>query len=313
MNPRLMRALAPLSAAALAALVAPGLTGASWHGALSAGALVCLIASAWLLVHDSPAGARGQRVAALSLLLLTLPVAQPLAAGIPGWFGALAGLAGACGLGAAALLLREELSRSHTEIDALRSRLARREGDVRAQADRIRRLDLRDPATGLLNRRGFAAAAEQALNHCEDGATPLALLLIEVAEPLPEAGGPDPEGRALRIGHALTSAVRGSDAAGRWDARLLTLLMPACQDPRPAIERLRSSFTQAEPGARLAGITVAAAGPWPDAEGLMAAAQAALAAARRAPKDAEVALWPVDWGLAALTVTSESGVPTPMG
>ncbi|MFN7964433.1 MAG: diguanylate cyclase [Acidobacteriota bacterium] len=163
------------------------------------------------------------------------------------------------------------------ELESLRSRLVRREGDVRAQADRIRQLDLHDNATGVLNRRGFALGAESALTRCNALREPAALILIELSEPLASVSGGAGAAHAARLSRAVNRALRGSDLVGRWDDRTLVALLPQCDDSGPALERLRGGLLELIGDAwSCSGISVEADGPWPEVEGLVAAAQTSL-------------------------------------
>lgn len=214
--------------------------------------------------------------------------------------------AGVCGAGLNAEGRRWREVRE--QIEDLRARLVRREGDVRAQAERIRRLDRADPNTGLMNRRGFAASAEQALAECEAAREPLALLLVDLGTPLMAVGDQESRASAQRVARTAQQAVRASDAVGLWDPSLLAVLLTRCDDPEPARARLSEALAD-RIGARrggsplVAGLTIPPEGPWPDPEGLMAAAQAALGAAREAPIGSTRPIWPMAWGLASTLVT----------
>ncbi len=297
-------ALPPL-AALLAALAAPALLGAGWEAAIRAGALVCFLHGTVALLPVGPdRAARATRlVAAAGFALLAAAAGIPLLPAAPRGASVACLLPGGMLLAVAAGRAVAENRRLLAEAESLRARLARREGDVQAQAERIRRLDLLDPATGLLNRRGFSLALEAALGECAEEEEPLALLLVGLEEPLATNPATTEGRRARLVGRALQQAVRGSDQAGRWSASLLALLLPRCEDARPAVERLRRGLADTgapEEDVRVAGIHVGPRGPWPDGETLFAAARAALEAARRAPAGAEPPVWPVDWGLASL-------------
>jgi hypothetical protein len=249
--------------------------------------------------------AGGVCVAALGAMLAALLGGTSFLAGMLALVGA--GVSGA-GLTAAARRWRE----SGEQLEELRSRLVRREGDVRAQAERIRRLDRSDLTTGLMNRRGLATAAEQALAECEASSQPLALLLVDLGAPLlPGTSDASDRERAVRVARYARQAVRGSDAVGLWDPGLLAVLLPRCRDPEPARQRLHESLsaearTWGPKPPVVAGLTIPPEGPWPDAEGLMSAAQAALSAAHHAPVGSTRPIWPMAWGLASTLVTHPS-------
>jgi len=299
----------PLASVTAAAAAAPFLFPGSERASLAVGGAVAFLTGAVLVLwlgRGRPWSAR----LALSGGLLLLAAAQVLglSEGLEPWVASAIALGGAVlttwGL-ARALHLWQTLAE---ESESIRARLARREGDVRAQADRIRRLDLYDQATGLLNRKGFTAALEQALSEAQEGNEPATLLLMELAESLPLVAIAQPDRWSRRLGQAIKQAIRGSDAAGRWDARRIAVLMPHCRDARPAISRLVTVLaTQAGVGRRdlvMAGIAIPENGPWPEVEALLVAAQHALTAARSAPAGAEVPVWPIDWSAGATPAPS---------
>lgn len=298
----LLETLSPCLAALAAAGIAPWLTGARWSTAFVAGFAVCLAVAAHTLYrYAAKRKARPVNLLAAGLGLVSLAGAAMLVLPSAAWLAAAIGLAASCLLAVAASELCRRLAEVDDELAGLRSRLVRREGDVRAQAERIRRLDLIDPVTGLLNHKGLAQAIGQSLAESAGRGQPLALLLVALPEPLPQAGGPGPDEIGQAVGRAVQQAVRGSDRAGRWGNDLVGLVLPRCNDPRPAIKRLRSLLSAAgvgeKTGSRLAGVTVPAAGPWPTVDELVGAAQAALSAAKKGPAGAEAAIWPVDWSL----------------
>jgi GGDEF domain-containing protein len=308
----------PLASVTVAAVAAPFLFPGSERGSLAVGAAVALVAGSLLVLWLGRGRPWSARLALTGgLLLLAAALVLGLSEGLESWVAPALALGGAVftawGL-ARALHLWQSLAE---ESESIRSRLARREGDVRAQADRIRRLDLYDQATGLLNRKGFTATLEQALSEAKEGREPATLLLVELAESLPLTAAAQPDRWSRRLGHATKQAVRGSDAVGRWDARRIAILMPRCRDARPAVSRLVTVLaTQAGVSRRdlvMAGIGIPENGPWPEVEALLVAAQQALAAARDAPAGAEVPVWPIDWSAGAAPVPTHSHAPVPAG
>lgn len=295
------------AAVVVATAVAPPLLDLPAEAAMAAGAAALAL---WTSVQAALSRDRNMPWASPMLsagfLIWGLAGVLPFLPGAPPWL--LPGLLFVGAVLTSTGLLATWRARTVTESEAesLRAVLSRREGDVRAQAERIRRLDTFDPASGLLNRRGFSLAAAQALEECASAGAPLVLLLVDLEFGPGEGAVFGPEANR-RLGNEVQRTVRGSDAAGRWDRNLLALLLPRCQDPQPAIRRLHTSLAVMEGEGishyRVAGVAVSPRGPWPDAEGLMAAAQAAMAAARRAPSSADAAIWPIDWGLAAAQQT----------
>lgn len=305
---------ATFGACVLAAAGASWLPGISWNSSALAAGSVFLVVTALQAARTTPDRADsvplflmagGVCVAALGAMLAALLGGTSLLAGALALVGA--GVSGA-GLTAAARRWRE----SGEQMEELRSRLVRREGDVRAQAERIRRLDRSDLTTGLMNRRGLAIAAEQALAECEAASQPLALLLVDLGAPLlPGASEASDRERAARVARYARQAVRASDAVGLWDPGLLAVLLPRCREPEPARQRLYESLsaearTWGPKPPVVAGLSIPPEGPWPDAEGLMSAAQAALSAAHHAPVGSTRPIWPMAWGLASTLVTHPS-------
>lgn len=275
-----------------------------------AGAAALLAASARVLLAPGRFTLRVRAALGAGLFVLSVAAVATLAPGAPRWSASLVRLGLALALaGMTLFLLREDLQRTD-ETTAMRAILDRRDADVRAQADRLRRLDIVDPATELMNRRAFVRAAQQTIEECAQAGQPLALLLIELATGTAPARPAETATALRRVADAVRGAVRGSDLAARWDRAQLALLLPRCRDPRPASGRLRSLLRENNAGEpseiRLAGVTVNVGGPWPDPEGLMAAAQATLAAARRAPPPVEDTIWPIDWGLAKPAAADQS-------
>lgn len=312
-----LESAATFAACVVAAAVASWLPSVSWGSAALAAGTIFLgftaLRSARSVRERQDAVplllmAGGVCFAALGALLGTMLGAASIVTGGMALIGA--GVSGA-GLAAAGRRWREV----RDQIEDLRSRLVRREGDVRAQAERIRRLDRSDPVTGLMNRRGFAAAAEQALAECEAARAPLALLLIDLGAPMLPLGDPDSRARSQKVARAARQAVRASDAVGLWDPGMLAVLLTRCEDPEPARQRLQNAL-RSEPAGRsgrapiVAGLAIPPDGPWPDPEGLMAAAQAAMGAAREAPVGSTRPIWPMAWGLASTLVTHPAWKPS---
>lgn len=306
----------PLASVTAAAAAAPFLFPGSERASLAVGAAVAFLTGVVLVLWLGRGRPWSARLAlAGGLMLLAAALVMGLSEGLEPWVAPALALLGAVltawGL-ARTLHLWQTLAE---DSESIRSRLARREGDVRAQADRIRRLDLYDQATGLLNRKGFTATLEQALAEAEEAREAATLLLIELAESLPLVALAQPDRWSRRLGHAIKQAVRGSDSVGRWDARRVAILLPHCRDARPAVSRLVTVLaTQAGVGRRdlvMAGIAIPENGPWPEVEALLVAAQHALAAARGAPAGAQVPVWPIDWSGNGAPAVAPHAPPAP--
>ncbi len=283
-------ALLALGGGALASLVLPGITLA--EGFLASAAAGCAVLA---LEAGRPAAGR-ERSALLpvvpGLLGFSITLALPAGAVPAGVLAASALLATGLFV-AGASMIAGRLIAYEDELEDLRARLLRREGDVRVQAERIRRLDLRDPATGALNARAFDDALTDALEEMEPGAgLPIALLLIDL---------PD-RGQVPAAAEAARRAVRASDVVARLDEREIAVLLEGCRDPRPALVRMRRILGEHDRDVlartRIAGITVPPDASPPRADELLSAAYAALDAARRLDDAAGAqAVWPLEWGL----------------
>lgn len=284
-------ALAAVAGGVLAGVLLPGVpvTGSAFAAAAAGMAVLALEAA-------RPGEGRERR----SLVpLVPGLLAASLSLGLPA--GSVStGLVAFTALVAAVLLIAgtariaARLVEAEDEAEELRARLLRREADVRVQAERIRRLDLRDPATGALNARAFDEALADALAGRGSGPSePASLLLVEL---------PDRDHVPLAVEAALR-AVRASDLVARLDEREIAILLGGCRDPRPALVRMRRILGTMDRDmlarTRIAGITVPGGVEPPRPDQLLQAAWAALDAARRLD-DAHgaQAVWPLEWGLA---------------
>lgn len=303
-----MKRLAVLGPAlAFAAILGTSLALPAWLGtepsaAMAAGALVGLGA---LALGGSILIWRGDTTLALvsfaGPFLLAVASAGPFLPGLQPWVFPAAALVAVAPLAGTLFRLWQRCQAAEADLENLRSRLTRREGDVAAQADRIRRLDLFDPVTRLLNRRGFMAHLDRALGEGSGVHEAVTMILVEGRPPGNTLPRPAFDQWMAGLGQAVQAAVRGSDFAGRLDDHLVALLLPRCRDYHPAVERLRQALQRHQAarggGIFLAGVAVGPQDLWPDGGGLLAAAQAALAAARLGPRSGQPPVWPVAWAL----------------
>lgn len=94
---------------------------------------------------------------------------------------------------------------------------------------RLHQLSIRDPLTGLLNRRGLAPRLNQASEHWRRHAEPYALLVVDVDhfkavnDRLGHAAG---DAVLVRLGELLAGAARDSDTVARLGGEEFCLLMP---------------------------------------------------------------------------------------
>lgn len=290
-----------------AAITSTALAMPAWRGtepliSMTAGAMVALGTGATLCLCRGWRRDRwGAMAFAAGLCLLALALAGPFLPGLQTWVFPAAALVALAPLTGGIQRSWRRWQETQSELESLRSRLTRREGDVAAQADRIRRLDLFDPITHLLNRRGFMVNLDRALAEGAAVHEAMTMVLLECHPPRNDQDRGGFDRWMTELGQAVQSAVRSSDFAGRLDDHLVALLLPRCRDHRPAVQRLHQALVrhQRQFGGSffLAGV---AAGPqdlWPDGPGLLAAAEAALAAARQGPRAGQAPVWPVAWAM----------------
>lgn len=169
----------------------------------------------------------------------------------------------------------------------------------RDRRDRAQALQLahHDPLTGLCNRRGFLERALPLHHVSGAGATPLALLLVDIDhfKALNDRHGHEAGDLALvAIADRLRAASRVEDVIARWGGEEFVLLLPG-MDARSAgayAERLRTAvgdlpieLAKGEPVYLTVSIGVAAAAPSPGIESLLRQADGALYAAKQAGRD----------------------------
>ncbi|MEY4591744.1 MAG: hypothetical protein RIR18_639 [Pseudomonadota bacterium] len=119
-------------------------------------------------------------------------------------------------------------------------------GQVRTSHDQLREFSLRDPLTGLFNRRHFDAAIEQAVVDAQNGGPVFAVLLIDLDRFKPindQYGHAAGDAMLISVGNALMSAVRGSDLAARvgGDEFAVLALTTNHTEAKELAERLRQA------------------------------------------------------------------------
>jgi diguanylate cyclase (GGDEF)-like protein len=151
---------------------------------------------------------------------------------------------------------------------------------------RLRAQLITDPLTGLLNRSGFAAAAERAFALAERGHVPATLALIDldgfkqVNDVLGHAAGDE---LLVDLGHAWRRELRGCEVVARLGGDEFALVMAGAgrEGAREALRRLR----EASPAAWTFGLV-----EWERGESLdraLARADAELYRAKRARRDCD--------------------------
>jgi two-component system cell cycle response regulator len=151
-----------------------------------------------------------------------------------------------------------------------------------------------DHLTGLLGHRAFQEALDERLG--VDGSDPtftLATIDIDDFKRVNDAHGHPVGDEALcHVAEALNGAVRDQDSVFRVGGEEFAVLLPGlnAQDALPVAERLRSAVAQAPffPGLRVSIGLASWPQDAPDRAALLASADAALYAAKRAGKDQTV-------------------------
>jgi diguanylate cyclase (GGDEF)-like protein len=124
------------------------------------------------------------------------------------------------------------------------------------QEDRLRRMSITDPLTGLANRRELEQRLEQELARASRHGVPLALLLIDVdhLKEINDRGGHRAGDRALlAVAEAMRGSARSIDTPARVGGDEFAILAPttAARDAVPLAARVQATLraTLAEEGA----------------------------------------------------------------
>ncbi|MDW8252307.1 MAG: diguanylate cyclase [Chloroflexota bacterium] len=164
--------------------------------------------------------------------------------------------------------------------------------------DRLREESLRDPLTGLFNRRFLDDAIAREIQRADRTGTSLALLMLDLDhfKAFNDRYGHAAGDSALQtLGRFLTARLRATDIACRYGGEEFTLLLPATSREQALriADRLREQF-EAVPivhaGARLSPLTLSiGVALYPEdgctAQGLLAAADGALYMAKAAGRN----------------------------
>jgi diguanylate cyclase (GGDEF)-like protein len=214
-------------------------------------------------------------------------------------------------LGRGDLTARPERQRWAKEFEPLASalndmaqKLAGREGELRAANERLERLALIDPLSGVANRRSFDEALEKAWREAIRYGCAVGLLMIDVDhfKLFNDRYGHVAGDRCLRqVGKTLMNfACRPGDLPARYGGEEFALLLPGAtlagarviaERLRRAVEELCIANADSPIGQVSVSIGVAAQVPsrGETAEGLIEAADAGLYAAKRGGRNAVVA------------------------
>lgn len=170
---------------------------------------------------------------------------------------------------------------------------------ILALQEKLRELAVRDPLTGLLNRRAFLEGSKTECDRARREGEPLAAAMIDIDgfKSINDLYGHDTGDRAIRsVADALLLHRRSYDLPCRWGGEEFLVLMSGCDAAAAAsaAERIRTAIGSAVldlpdgGGLRLTvSIGVAASGPesFPPLEQLIHRADAAMYRAKKAGKD----------------------------
>lgn len=187
--------------------------------------------------------------------------------------------------------------RNTAVIEAIADQLSLALSNLRLEA-KLREQSIRDPLTGLYNRRYVNEILERELARIRRVGSSLAIMMFDVDhfKRLNDTLGHDAGDRVLReLGAELRATFRASDVASRWGGEEFVVVLPdstldkaaeRAERLRVAIVGLESRFTTPV----TVSIGVAAAPPLePDSTQLLEAADQALYAAKRAGRNQVVA------------------------
>lgn len=158
----------------------------------------------------------------------------------------------------------------------------------------VERLASVDPLTGLSNRRALSEALERELARSERSCTPLSVVLLDVDhfKKVNDVHGHQMGDDVLRhAGQALARLGRAMDVSARYGGEEFMVLLPNCEaaNALEVAERVRVGIAEGAPLPITASAGVATAPTCAtDSDSLVAAADAALYAAKRAGRDRTV-------------------------
>lgn len=132
---------------------------------------------------------------------------------------------------------------------------------VQAQTRELREANMRDPASGVLNRSAFLQRFDEAIARDARIGKPLAFLLVDIEgfKALNiERGRIGGDQTLKRVAHALQDATRGTDFIGRLGGDEFGVVLNECEDPGPAVNRIFLNLQNGEEGAKVVHVAVGA-------------------------------------------------------
>ncbi|HEV8401787.1 MAG TPA: sensor domain-containing diguanylate cyclase [Candidatus Limnocylindrales bacterium] len=187
-----------------------------------------------------------------------------------------------------------ELERGIADLLTAQVAIALQNADLHA---RVAESALRDPLTGLLNRRFFDEAVETAMANARRAVTPLSLIVLDLdrfSAVNNEYGHTVGDAVLHRVGRAIKSSVRDGDVVVRYGGEEFVVIAPGTDGDGAVVaaERIREAVAASslDPvDGRLVPLTISAGVAClvdeTDGRGLFRAADSALLAAKRAGRD----------------------------
>jgi diguanylate cyclase (GGDEF)-like protein len=132
---------------------------------------------------------------------------------------------------------------------------------VQAQTRELREANMRDAASGALNRSAFLQRFDEAIARDARIGKPLAFLLVDIEgfkSVNIERGRIGGDQTLKRVAHALQDATRGTDFIGRLGGDEFGVVLNDCEDPGPAVNRIFLNLQNGEEGAKVVHVAVGA-------------------------------------------------------
>jgi diguanylate cyclase (GGDEF)-like protein len=137
------------------------------------------------------------------------------------------------------------------ELETLANNFNELMGQVRSSTDALRESSLRDPLTGLFNRRRFDVALEQAAVDAANGATSFAVILIDLDhfKPINDLfGHAAGDAVLISVAKSMQGELRETDLAARigGDEFAVLALSTTAEEAQQLAQRLRAAIGQPE-------------------------------------------------------------------
>ncbi|TGD96723.1 sensor domain-containing diguanylate cyclase [Methylobacterium nonmethylotrophicum] len=154
-------------------------------------------------------------------------------------------------LSAALRSLLRRIGTAERELNDVAARSTRVAAFYRRQIEDLRQVAGTDALTGLLNRRGFAAPAEDAFAQARSGRCGIAVLVVDIDhfKHVNDQNGHDAGDAVIRhVGALLAEAVRSTDTVARFGGEEFVVLLVGLGGPEAALiaERLCAAVRAAE-------------------------------------------------------------------